>query len=91
MRVTVMKQQTKAIVAEDETFGADVEEALESVKHYLWHGNVESALERLEDLSFTLDINRRRSAPTGKLLRTVTEFDTYIRNNREFIPNFGER
>jgi hypothetical protein len=91
MRVTVMKQQTKAIVAEDETFGADVEKALESVKHYLWHSNVESALERLEDLSFTLDINRRRSAPTAKLLRSVTEFDTYIRNNREFIPNFGER
>lgn len=91
MRLTVMKQQTKAIVADDEMLGANVEEFLESVKHYLWHGNVESALERLDDLSFTLDINRRSSEAVAKLLRSVSEFDTYIRNNRAFIPNFGER
>jgi len=28
---------------------------------------------------------------TVKLTRGVTEFDTYIRNNQKFIPNFGER
>ena len=26
-----------------------------------------------------------------KLQRSVTEFETYIRNNKKFIPNFGER
>lgn len=91
MRLTVMKQQTKAIVADDEVLGADVEELLESVKHYLWHGNVESALERLDNLSFILDTNRRSSEAVAKLLRSVSELDIYIRNNRAFIPNFGER
>ena len=91
MRLTVMTQQNKALIEEDASRGTDVQDTLESVKHYLWHGNVEDALERLERLSFDLEINRRRSAAVAKLCRSVSEFDTYIRNNRAFIPNFGER
>ena len=34
---------------------------------------------------------RARSAPAEKLAVGVGEFDIYIRNNQEFIPNFGER
>lgn len=32
-----------------------------------------------------------RSTAAKKVADGVTEFETYIRNNREFIPNFGER
>jgi hypothetical protein len=32
-----------------------------------------------------------RSAAAEKVGTGVAEFETYIRNNREFIPNFGER
>jgi hypothetical protein len=91
MRLTVMNQQTKAVVEDDSGLGLDAEKSLESVKHHLWHGNVELALERLENLVFDLDLNRRRSPAIAKLYRSVNEFDTYIRNNRQFIPNFGER
>jgi hypothetical protein len=28
---------------------------------------------------------------TRKLLKAVEEFSTYIRRNRDFIPNYGER
>ncbi len=91
MRLTVMKQQTKAVIEYDETLGAAAEKSLESVKHYLWHGNVDMALERLDSLLFDLEINRRSSKAVAKLLGSVSDFDTYIRNNREFIPNFGER
>ncbi len=28
---------------------------------------------------------------SGKLLKTVEEFHTYIQNNEAFIPNYGER
>ena len=60
-------------------------------KHYLWHGNVDKALECLGLLLFDLEAQRRRFPVAAKLERGVTEFDTYIRNNRKFIPNFGER
>lgn len=91
MRLTVMQQQTKALIAEDATFGAETSSGLESVKHHLWHGNVEAALEGLENLIFDLDLRRHSSPAAAKLYRSVIEFDTYIRNNRDFIPNYGER
>ena len=40
---------------------------------------------------FELDVQRRRFASASKLERSVSEFETYIRNNQKFIPNFGER
>jgi hypothetical protein len=53
------------------------------VKHYLWHGNIEAALERLEPLLCDLDLIRRRSNSVAKLCRSATECDTYIRNKMD--------
>ena len=90
MRVTVLKQQAKSMREEDPDLSDDANTLLERAKHFLWHGNVDCALETLGTLSF--DLERHRRSPTiTKLSRGVTEFDTYIQNNRAFIPNFGER
>ncbi len=91
MRLTVMKQKTKAIQAEETGFGDVVEAALERMKHYLWHGNVDSALEVLDNLSFDVEIRRRRLQSVGKLYASLIDFNKYIRNNRHFITNYGER
>lgn len=91
MRLTVMQQQNKAYIEENASAGSDAANILERVKHFLWHGNVDKALECLENLLIDLDPQRRSSAAAAKLQRSATEFDTYIRNNRKFIPNFGER
>ena len=64
---------------------------MESVKHLLWHGNTEEALQRLGDLLMELGLVQARSNAAKKLVDTLEEFRTYICNNREFIPNFGER
>ena len=53
--------------------------------------NTEETLERLANLSMDLDLIRTPSAPAEKLAMGVAEFETYIRNNQESIPNFGER
>ena len=47
MRLTVLQQQTKALQEERPETGAELSKRLESVKHLLWHGNTEEALERL--------------------------------------------
>jgi hypothetical protein len=91
MRVTVLQQQTKALQEEQPQTGTDVSKRLDSVKHLLWHGNAEDALERLGDLLIDLSLIQARSTAAKKVADAVTEFETYIRNNREFIPNFGER
>ena len=81
MRVTVLKQQAKSMREEDPDLSDDANTLLERAKHFLWHGNVDCALETLGTLSF--DLERHRRSPTiTKLSRGVTEFDTYIQNNR---------
>ena len=91
MRLTVLQQQTKALQNERRDTGADISKRVESVKHLLWHGNSEEALERLGNLFMELSLIQACSAAAKKVADSVTEFETYIRNNREFIPNFGER
>jgi hypothetical protein len=91
MRLTVLQQQTKALQEERPQTGYATSKRVESVKHLLWHGNVEEALERLDSLILDLSLIQAQSAPAKKLAACLAEFETYIRNNCEFIPNFGER
>ena len=90
MRVTVLQQQTKALVEERPETGADVSKRLDSVKHLLWHGNREEALERLSDLILELSLIQAHSGAAKKLGDSICEFHTYIRNNQEYITNYGE-
>ena len=91
MRLTVLQQQTKGLQQERPEMGTDVAERLESIKHLLWHGNTPEALDRLTSLSLSLDRIREHSAPAAKVANGLTEFEIYIKNNSEFIPNFGDR
>jgi hypothetical protein len=91
MRLTVLQQQTKALEEARPQAGAAVSRQIASIKHLLWHGNVEEALERLTKLLMDLDLIRDLCAPAEKLAAGVGEFETYIRNNQESIPNYGER
>ena len=50
---------------------------------------MEAILELLSSLILELDLIRAHSPAADKI--AVGEFDTYIRHNQEFIPNFGER
>jgi len=90
MRLTVLQQQTKALQEERPPIGGKVSKQLESIKNLLWHGNVEEALERVANLTIDLALIRAHSSAAESAV-AIAEFDTYIRNNQEFIPNFGER
>ena len=91
MRLTVLQQQTKTLISEQVEDAPAFSRQLESIKHYLWHGNVEEALDRLENLILDLDLIQSSSVTLKKFKARIDEFDTYIRNNQEYIPNFGEK
>ncbi|HEY6764312.1 MAG TPA: ISKra4 family transposase [Candidatus Sulfotelmatobacter sp.] len=91
MRLTVLQQQTKGLQQERPAAGADAGKQLESIKHFLWHGNTPEALDRLTSLSISLDMIREHSVPAAKVANGVADFEIYIKNNSEFIPNFGDR
>ena len=64
---------------------------LESVKHYLWHGNVARARDRIEDIHCFLDNEEVTGENSRKLRKALGEFDTYVVVNEALIPNYGER
>lgn len=78
-----------------------LERQVESVKHYLWHGNSRQALERLNWLSADLESwdydadgepqPQPGSAGAARMLKYVQELETYIRNNAGSIVTYGER
>jgi len=75
---------------------AQLARTVESVKHYLWHGNVKSALGRVFDLDCALlGLEDEGSPPirqaAARMRKHVDELDTYLRNNRSLIVNYGER
>jgi hypothetical protein len=106
MRLQVMSQMVKGVAAaeappalapaegEEENEPLKEEELarkVESLKWNLWHGNVQRALQLSEDLEWDLEPVSARCEKARKLQKAVREFAGYIRTNREFIPNYGDR
>jgi hypothetical protein len=107
MRINVLQQCARGLEQQASARGADhpeeesLERRLESVKHYLWHGNTSKALERLrwlaEDLEgWDYDAEGQHKPQAGseaaaRMLKYVRELETYISNNAGSIVNYGER
>jgi Plasmid pRiA4b ORF-3-like protein len=92
----------RLLVASDTTIAElheilqSVLKTIESIKWYLWHGNVFQALRHLQFVEMDLEgaafeKQEKQEETTRKLLKAVEEFSTYIQRNRGFIPNYGER
>jgi hypothetical protein len=47
----VLRQIAKGLIHLDERRGTDIDDALDSTKWYLWHGKVQAALNKLDDVS----------------------------------------
>ena len=90
MRLTVLLQMAKGLGVKGTELREIARKELERIKWFLWHGNVFRALETVDDLAMDLD-REELTAKEATLLKKLEEFDTYIRNNAGFIPNFGER
>src|SRR6266511_882516 len=108
MKITVLQQCARGLqrpkapdITSDTTDEESLERRLESVKHYLWHGNSVRALDRLLSLEDTLEHwgcnedGEEKSQPesdsVARMRKYVRELDTYIVNNAAFIVNYGER
>ena len=99
MRLTVLRQTAKGVPEqmgegeEQYELRPKVLQQLESIKWYLWHGNVFQALNKLQDLEMDLEAAAFESEDesTRKLLEGVEELHTYIERNQCFVPNYGER
>jgi hypothetical protein len=73
--------------------GSKLSDLLESVKWNTWHGKVDRALERAEELRGKLTTPFTATARTKvrKLRAKLEEFIGYIDANRAFIPSYEKR
>jgi len=101
MRLTVLKQIAKGLpekIGEGEgedpyELRAAVLKDLESIKWYLWHGNVFQALNEMQGLEMDVEgaLFETKNVTGRKLLKGIEELHTYVERNQQFIPNYGER
>jgi hypothetical protein len=89
MRLTVMGNIAKGLPKDEEL--EHVPSELERIKWFLWHGNAYKALEALRFLEMDLEMFENEDEVTAKLYKHVQEFAIYIHNNRNYIPNYGDR
>jgi hypothetical protein len=55
MRIAILNQFAKGVEKSDPEHGPKITKNLESAKWYLWYGNIENALDKLEDCYCSLD------------------------------------
>jgi hypothetical protein len=94
MRITVMTNAISGLKkGRMRKSNSTLSDLLESVKWNIWHGKVERALERAEELRGKLGTPFTATArdKVRKLRDKLENFIGYITANRAFIPNYGER
>jgi len=88
MRITVIKQMIKGIVANKAKI---IEKEITSVKWHLWHGNAYRALKILEHLMFDYDDEDKLTQKEKNLWKTVLEFNNYIEANQGYVVCYADR
>jgi hypothetical protein len=91
MKLTVLGQYGKGLVQCEAVLGATIQDQIERLKWSLWHGQVDKALGKMDDLESSIEPFRETYARFPKLVKALSALRTYIVNNRHLIPNYGER
>ena len=71
--------------------GEAIQDQLERLKWSLWHGQVDKALGKIDELATALEPFSETYARFPRLVTVLSRVRTYIVNNRHLIPNYGER
>jgi len=91
MKLTVLGQYGKGLVQCEAVLGEAIRDQIERLKWSLWHGQVDKALGKIDDLETSIEPFRETYARFTPLVKALSELRTYIGNNRHVIPNYGER
>ena len=91
MKLTVLGQFGKGLVQCDAVLGEAMRDQIERLQWSLWHGQVDKALGKIDDLETSIEPFSVTYARFTSLVKALSELRTYIGNNRHVIPNDGER
>ena len=71
--------------------GEAIQDQIERLKWSLWHGQVDKALGKIDELESSIESFRETYARFPKLVKALSALRTYVVHNRHVIPNDGER
>jgi hypothetical protein len=91
MKLTVLDQFGKGLVQCEAVLGEQIRDQIERLKWSLWHGQVDKALGKIDDLKTSSEPFAETYARFPRWIKALSELCTYIVNNRHVIPNYGER
>lgn len=91
MRITVMQQYVKGLAHPNRDEAKNLSRLLRQIKGFLWNGNLYDAQAVIEDLVLDLEEIETDYANIKAFRKAATEFETYITNNKDMIPNYAER
>ena len=91
MKLTVLEQYGKGLVQCEAALGEEIREKIARLKWSLWHGQVDKALGKIDDLESAIAPFNETYARFTHLVKALSALRTYIGNNRHLIPNYGQR
>jgi hypothetical protein len=91
MKLTVLSQCGKGLVQCEAVLGEAICDQMERLKWSLWHGQVDKALGKIDELETSIAPFSETYARYAGLVKALSELRTYIVNNRHLIPHYGER
>jgi hypothetical protein len=91
MKLTVLGQYGKGLVLCEAELGEPSCDQIERLKWSLWHGQIDKALGKIDDLATAIEPFRETYDRFSQLVKALSELRTYIVNNRYLMPNYGER
>jgi hypothetical protein len=91
MGLTVLGQYSKGLVQCEVALGEPIQDQIERLKWSLWHGQVDKALGKIDDLETSIEPFSETYVRYPQLVKALSKLRTYIVNNRHLIPNYGER
>src|SRR5499433_2317928 len=91
MKLTVLEQYGKGLVQCEAALGEKIREKIARLKWSLWHGQVDKALGKIDNLASTIAPFNETYARFTQLVKALSALRTYIGNNRHLIPHYGRR
>ena len=86
MRLTVLDQYGKGLVQCEAVLGEAIRNQIERLKWSLWHGQVDKALGKIDDLASSIEPFHETYARFPRLVKALSALRTSIVNNRHLIP-----
>lgn len=91
MKLTVLGQFGKGLVQCDAVLGEATRDQIARLKWALWHGQVDKALGKIDELETSIESFNATCARFPRLVKALAELRTSIVNNRHLILHYGER